>query len=80
MSTENEAPAGWYTDPDDPELQRYWDGKAWARHLSFGYLTRPAPEASRARTHRAERQQDASSENDTIQNKDETSSHDHGST
>jgi membrane protease YdiL (CAAX protease family) len=23
------APAGWYADPTQPELQRYWDGMAW---------------------------------------------------
>jgi eukaryotic-like serine/threonine-protein kinase len=22
-------PAGWYPDPDDPELARYWDGSSW---------------------------------------------------
>jgi eukaryotic-like serine/threonine-protein kinase len=22
-------PAGWYPDPNDPELARYWDGKGW---------------------------------------------------
>lgn len=25
----SEVRAGWYLDRDDPELERYWDGKAW---------------------------------------------------
>lgn len=28
------APAGWYPDPDDANLQRYWDGSAWTEHRS----------------------------------------------
>jgi len=28
--------AGWYPDPGDPQLQRWWDGTAW------GHATRPA--------------------------------------
>ncbi|MDT5103490.1 MAG: hypothetical protein QOI25_1003 [Mycobacterium sp.] len=23
------APAGWHEDPNDPALQRFWDGSAW---------------------------------------------------
>jgi hypothetical protein len=23
------SPAGWHTDPNDPRVQRYWDGSAW---------------------------------------------------
>ena len=30
-------PAGWYPDPDQPGMLRYWDGTAWTRHQS------PAP-------------------------------------
>lgn len=26
---EGSAPAGWYLDPDEAPLQRYWDGSAW---------------------------------------------------
>lgn len=27
-------PAGWYTDPDNPSGQRYWDGNAWTENRS----------------------------------------------
>lgn len=27
-----EPSAGWYTDPDDPRQQRYWDGAQWSEH------------------------------------------------
>lgn len=26
-------PAGWYPDPTDPSLQRYWDGTGWTEHV-----------------------------------------------
>ena len=29
MSTPTVTPAGWYTDPESPGQQRYWDGQAW---------------------------------------------------
>ena len=29
MSTPTVTPAGWYTDPESPAQQRYWDGQAW---------------------------------------------------
>jgi hypothetical protein len=25
--------AGWYTDPENPRLQRYWGGKEWTHHV-----------------------------------------------
>jgi hypothetical protein len=25
-------PAGWYSDPEDPSQQRYWDGSSWTEH------------------------------------------------
>ncbi|WP_159448860.1 DUF2510 domain-containing protein [Demequina sp. NBRC 110053] len=28
-----QAPAGWYTDPQTPTHQRYWDGQAWTTHV-----------------------------------------------
>jgi uncharacterized RDD family membrane protein YckC len=27
-------PAGWYDDPRDPSLYRYWDGEIWSSHVS----------------------------------------------
>ena len=27
-------PAGWYPDPDDASIQRYWDGSAWTEHTN----------------------------------------------
>lgn len=29
----NQPPAGWYSDPDAPGGQRYWDGSAWTEHV-----------------------------------------------
>lgn len=26
--------AGWYPDPSDPSLQRYWDGTKWTEHTA----------------------------------------------
>lgn len=26
-------PAGWYTDPGNPNRQRYWNGAAWTEHV-----------------------------------------------
>ena len=28
-----ESEAGWYLDPSDETLQRYWDGSAWTEHV-----------------------------------------------
>jgi hypothetical protein len=54
--------AGWYTDPENPRLQRYWAGTEWTHHVrhsdgvalntqpTFVPNTQPAPTAS----HRAE--------------------------
>ena len=30
MSDQNSTPAGWYTDPSDPQRVRYWDGGNWS--------------------------------------------------
>ncbi|RPA65959.1 DUF2510 domain-containing protein [Gordonia oryzae] len=27
-------PAGWYPDPVNPALQRYWDGVRWTEHAA----------------------------------------------
>jgi len=37
-----QAPAGWYDDPENPGKQRYWDGQAWAP------LNPPPPPAAAA--------------------------------
>ena len=37
MSTTSTKSPGWYTDPDDPGVIRYWDGGGWTDH------TRPRP-------------------------------------
>lgn len=34
------APAGWYSDPNDPRMIRWWDGNQWTHHVQ----PRPAPE------------------------------------
>lgn len=34
-------PAGWYTDPDNPYRQRYWDGQQWTENYSE--TTAPVP-------------------------------------
>ncbi len=31
-------PAGWYDDPIDPTMQRWWDGDAWTEHRRSGSL------------------------------------------
>lgn len=39
-------PAGWYVDPDDGALQRFWDGTRWTSHrmpLSPAVLAEDAP-------------------------------------
>ena len=28
------APAGWYDDPENPAMYRYWDGTVWTEHRS----------------------------------------------
>ena len=33
------AVAGWYSDPDDPSMLRYWDGGAWSDHVAPGVRT-----------------------------------------
>ncbi|KQO98681.1 DUF2510 domain-containing protein [Leifsonia sp. Leaf264] len=37
-------PAGWYDDPSDQTIQRYWDGAAWTTHTAP--KTAPAPPAA----------------------------------
>ncbi|MGH1489218.1 MAG: DUF2510 domain-containing protein [Acidimicrobiales bacterium] len=33
------AGAGWYYDPDDQAIYRYWDGQAWTEHRSDTVLS-----------------------------------------
>ncbi|MEM7323945.1 MAG: DUF2510 domain-containing protein [Actinomycetota bacterium] len=33
------AGAGWYYDPDDEAIYRYWDGTAWTEHRSDTVLS-----------------------------------------
>ena len=35
-------PADWYPDPQDPSLQRYWDGNAWTEHTAPAAPGQPA--------------------------------------
>jgi hypothetical protein len=43
------APAGWYTDPDDPSIRRYWDGAAWTGSTSSLQVAVEAPSAASER-------------------------------
>lgn len=36
-------PAGWYTDPTNPDQQRYWDGSTWTGHTAPGASAAPHP-------------------------------------
>jgi uncharacterized RDD family membrane protein YckC len=39
--------AGWYPDPADPGMQRYWDGEQWVgEHLPLGAVTPDGPFAA----------------------------------
>lgn len=33
------AGAGWYYDPDDQAVYRYWDGRCWTEHCSYTFLS-----------------------------------------
>ncbi len=33
------AGAGWYYDPDDQAIYRYWDGEQWTEHRSDTVLS-----------------------------------------
>ena len=33
------AGAGWYYDPDDQAVYRYWDGRRWTEHCSYTFLS-----------------------------------------
>ena len=47
-------PAGWYPDPGNPAMQRYWDGQQWTEHVSTptppaGWYPDPSGEAGKER-------------------------------
>ena len=44
------APAGWYPDPNDPSVLRYWDGVAWAARTQPIPSPPPAPAPGAAAT------------------------------
>ncbi|KOS56421.1 hypothetical protein Z051_09400 [Rhodococcus rhodochrous KG-21] len=37
------SPAGWYPDPGDPSLVRYWDGNQWSPRTAPKFSTPPPP-------------------------------------
>lgn len=43
MSGSESAPAGWYSDPQNPGQQRYWDGSAWTEATQPAPFTAPPP-------------------------------------
>jgi uncharacterized protein len=47
VSANNLTPSGWYTDPIDKSLYRYWDGSNWTYHTSPRLLATPHPETVR---------------------------------
>src|SRR4051812_41837101 len=38
----NQTPAGWYTDPNNPQAQRYWDGAQWTSQSAPAAVPVPA--------------------------------------
>jgi hypothetical protein len=40
-----ETPAGWYLDPTNPSIQRYWDGTVWTEHAHPAAPEHPRPSA-----------------------------------
>ncbi|MDH3293462.1 MAG: DUF2510 domain-containing protein [Acidimicrobiia bacterium] len=40
------AAAGWYYDPEDHAVYRYWDGEAWTEHCSERFLVGRPEEAT----------------------------------
>lgn len=41
----SERPAGWYDDPENPQMLRYWDGVLWTPHTVTRDGATPAPSA-----------------------------------
>ncbi len=44
MTEPQSAPEGWYDDPEDSRLQRYWDGGAWTERRTFRPLRTGLPD------------------------------------
>jgi hypothetical protein len=43
------AAAGWYPDPQNPAIQRYWDGFRWTEHTALGAAQPAGPAAGKTR-------------------------------
>jgi hypothetical protein len=43
MSDAPRFPAGWYADPDNPSVHRWWDGARWTEARQPAYGVQPAP-------------------------------------
>jgi hypothetical protein len=39
----NVIPDGWYEDPANPAMQRWWAGKQWTEHVRYAPAGSPAP-------------------------------------
>jgi uncharacterized RDD family membrane protein YckC len=44
-------PPGWYADPIDPQIQRYWDGEQWIDTPHSRQVVTSSPAADQASTH-----------------------------
>ena len=42
----DERPLGWYRDPDDARVHRYWNGQSWLRAPSVASCSTPASAAT----------------------------------
>jgi hypothetical protein len=48
MTDAPQFPPGWYADPDDPTVHRWWNGSAWTEARQPSPQTAPAPPAPQA--------------------------------
>lgn len=46
---ENQIPAGWYQDPQNNGLMRYWDGQQWTEHTQAQITNNQATQGNSAR-------------------------------
>jgi hypothetical protein len=35
ITTATAIPAGWYTDPGEPAVVRWWTGEEWTQHVQY---------------------------------------------